>query len=65
MTKETLEFEHVMEQEQTSIRREKFDLSSTRVVIDRLLRENLISSNDTVAQLRMVIEDEFKKVEDV
>ena len=59
MTKETLEFEHVMEQEQKSIRREKFDLSSTRVVIDRLLRENLISSNDTVAQLRMVIEDEF------
>ena len=65
MTKELLEFDQIMDQEQKGIRREKFDLSSTRIVIDRLLREKLIRPDDTISHLRVLVEEEFKRIEDV
>ena len=65
MTKETLEFDQIMDQEQKGIRREKFDLSSTRIVVDRLLREKLIKPDDTVSRLRELVEEEFKRIEDI
>ena len=65
MTKELLEFDQIMDQEQKGIRREKFDLSSTRIVIDKLLREKLIKPEDTVAQLRTLVEEEFQRIEEI
>ena len=65
MTKELLEFDQIMDQEKKGIRKEKFDLSSTRIVIERLLREKLIKPDDTVSSLRELVEEEFKRIEDV
>lgn len=51
--------------EHKSIRREKFDLSSTRIVLEKLLKEGLIKSDDKLSDVIRVVEEEFKRIEDV
>lgn len=59
------EFMSIVEKERRGVRREKFDLSSTRVVLERLEREGLIGPNDKLADIKKVVEEEFQKVEDI
>lgn len=59
------ELMNIIEGERKSIRREKFDLSSTRIVLDRLLREGFIKPDDKLSDVRTVIEEEFRRIEDV
>lgn len=59
------ELSNVVGGEQKSVRREKFDLSSTRVVLDRLLREGLIGLNDKLSDVRSVVEEEYRRLEDI
>lgn len=59
------ELTNVVEGERKSIRREKFDLSSARIVIDKLLREGSIKPDDKLSDVRAVIEAEFRKLEDI
>lgn len=59
------ELQEIVKKGRKDVRREKFDLSSARVVLDKFLRESLVKPDDTVAHLRMVIEEEFKRIEDI
>lgn len=59
------ELTNVVEGERKSIKRERFDLSSTRIVLDKLLTEGLIRPDDKLSDVRMVIEEEFRRIEDL
>lgn len=59
------ELTNVVEGERKSIKRERFDLSSTRIVLDKLLIEGLIRPDDKLSDVRMVIEEEFRRIEDL
>ncbi len=59
------ELRNVVEGERNTVKREKFDLSSTRIVLDKLLEEGLIEPGDNLARIREVVEKEFKKIEGV
>ena len=59
------EFDKLTSQQMKDITREKFDLSSTRIVLENLEREGLIGPNDTLAEIKKVVEEEFKKIQDI
>ena len=55
----------IVEKERKDVRREKFDLSSTRVVLGQLIRDGLIKPDDKLSDVLAVIEDQFKRLEDI
>lgn len=59
------ELTNVVEGERKSVRREKFDLSSTRIVLEKLLRDGLVKPDDKLSDVMAVVEEEFKRLEDV
>ncbi|MBI2063365.1 MAG: hypothetical protein HYT61_04005 [Candidatus Yanofskybacteria bacterium] len=59
------EMMNIVEKERKDVRREKFDLSSTRVVLDKLLSDGLIKPDDKLSDVMAVIEKEFKRIEDI
>lgn len=59
------ELTNVVEGERKSIRREKFDLRSTRIILDKLLIEGLIKPDDKLSDVRAVVEEEFRRIEDI
>ncbi len=75
MNKETLstvedvklenELNDIVGEERQKVRREKFDLSSTRVVLDKLQKEGLVGPKDTLEYVKMVVEQEYKRLEDI
>lgn len=59
------ELKSVVGGESKSIRRERFDLSSTRIVLEKLLKEGLIKPDDKLSDVMAVVEEEFKRIEDI
>ncbi|MBI4158124.1 MAG: hypothetical protein HY505_00670 [Candidatus Yanofskybacteria bacterium] len=59
------ELEEIVNKERKEVRREKFDLSSTRVVLEKLEREGLIKPQDTLREIKKVIEEEAHRIEDI
>jgi len=59
------EFDKLIAQEHKSTRRDKFDLSSTRVVLEQLLRDGLIKPDDKLSDVMAVVEDQYKRIEDI
>lgn len=59
------EFMTIVEGERKSVRREKFDLSSARIALEKLEREGLIGPDDKLADIKKVIEEEFQRIEDI
>ena len=59
------EFDQLAVREKKDVQREKFDLSSTRVVLERLEREGLIGQNDKLKDIKKVVEEEFRRIEDI
>lgn len=59
------ELANVVKGEHNSVKREKFDLSSTREVLDKLLKEGLIKPDDKLSDVRAVVEEEFRKIESI
>ncbi|OGN07693.1 MAG: hypothetical protein A2750_02590 [Candidatus Yanofskybacteria bacterium RIFCSPHIGHO2_01_FULL_45_42] len=59
------EFDQLAVREKKDVQREKFDLSSTRVVLERLEREGLIGQNDKLEDIKKVVEEEFRRIEDI
>lgn len=59
------EFDKIIMQEKKSITSEKFDLSSTQIVLERLEREGQIGPNDKLADIKKAVEEEFRRIEDI
>jgi len=59
------ELDEIVKEQHRDVRREKFDLSSTRTVIERLLKEGAVGLSDTVADLKEAVEREFAGIEDI
>lgn len=59
------EFNKLLKEEATAVRREKMKLSEARKVLDILIKEGKLNRNDKLFQVRHFIENEYGMVADI